>query len=159
EVNRPSRVADLPPPSPSTPGHSHVPYTGVPKYLASSRPMQATTSGPRLEGHTPKPEPGDSCAMKSRACEERLRAVLAALDGEVLALSAPPTELQLSALRLQVAQLQPLLAPYTDITAEAEELGNVVAKLPFLPALQQSPARRRLIELTDLIRVQLAAGE
>ncbi|MGZ3443624.1 MAG: hypothetical protein ACXVDD_29075 [Polyangia bacterium] len=149
DTGKASKVADLPPPPLNSPGRSHEPYTGKPKYLASSRPLQATTSKTAEE----------PCAKRSQTCEDRLRAVLASLDGQILALSSPPTELQLSALRLQIAQLGPLLAPYPDIQAEGEELIGVVDKLPSLSSIQFGPARRRLTELTDLIRVQLAAGE
>ena len=84
---------------------------------------------------------------------------MAALDGQILALSAPPTELQISALRLQLEQLRPLLAPYSDITSEGDELGGVIDKLPSLSAVDVAAAKRRMTELSDLIRVQLAAGE
>ena len=150
DVDKPTRVANEMPPPVSAPGYSHAPYAGKPKYLAAARPLQATSI---------KAPADKACAARSQPCEDRLRAVLASLDGQILALSAPPTELQLSALRLQVAQLGPLLAPYPDIASESDELGGVIAKLPTLTAVDVGPARRRLTELTDLIRVQLAAGE
>ncbi|MCU1281016.1 MAG: hypothetical protein JWM53_4562 [bacterium] len=152
DVARPTRVADPMPPPPNALGYSHAPYSGKPQYLASARPLHPTTKATPAAGDNP-------CATRSQACEDRLRALLASLDGQILALSTPPTELQLSALRLEVAQLGPLLAPYPDIAAEGEELGTVVDKLPSLTVVDVGPARRRMTELSDLIRVQLAAGE
>ena len=52
------------------------------------------------------------------------------IDGQILALSNPPTDLQLQTLRLQLIQLAPLLAPYPDMRSEQHELAAVVAKLP-----------------------------
>jgi hypothetical protein len=150
DVAKPSKVANEMPPPAAAIGRSHAPYTGKPKYLAAARPLQPTTSTPAND---------NPCARRSQTCEDRLRAVLASLDGQILALSAPPTELQLSALRLQVEQLRPLLAPYSDITSEGDELSGVIDKLPSLRAIDVPAAKRRMTELSDLIRVQLAAGE
>jgi hypothetical protein len=149
---RPSRVASEMPPPPNAPGVSHAPYQGKPQYLAAARPLQATTSAAAA---AKAPE----CATRSQACEDRLRATLASLDGQILALSAPATELQVSTLRLQAQQLAPLLAAYPDVQAEGDELAATVEKLPAMSAVDVGSARRRLTELTDLIRVQLAAGE
>jgi hypothetical protein len=152
DVTKPSRVAEIPPPPPDAIGRSHEPYRGKPKYLAESRPLQPTTSAPRAGAANP-------CNVRSPHCDERLRAVLASIDGQILALSNPPTDVELQALRLQLIELTPLLSPYPDITAERVELGDVVEKLPTLTPIDQAAARRRLIELTDLIRVQLAAAQ
>ena len=150
DVAPPTRVANEMPPPTNSPGRSHTPYAGKPKYLAAARPLQPTTSATRAEA---------ACAARSQVCEDRLRAVLASVDGQILALSTPPTELQLAALKLQLAQLGPLLAPYPDVQSEGDELGSVVGTLPSLAPVEVGAARRRLTELTDLIRVQLAAGE
>ncbi|HEX8953291.1 MAG TPA: hypothetical protein VF945_15660, partial [Polyangia bacterium] len=88
-----------------------------------------------------------------------LRALLAAVDGQLLALSTPPTDVQLAALRLDLAQVEPLLAPYPDMTSERDELAALVDKLPSLSEIDQGTARKRMIELGDLIRVQLAAAQ
>lgn len=150
DVDPPTRVAYTMPPPASAPGRSNMPYTGKPKYLAAARPLQPTASAPA---------DANPCAQRSRICEDRLRAILASLDGQILALSSPPTALQVSTLRLQSQQLRPLLAPYPDVAAEGSELGGVIDKLPTLEPFEIGPARRRLTELSDLIRVQLAAGE
>jgi hypothetical protein len=149
DVTRPSNVSEVPPPPPGSPGHSHVPYAGIPKYLAAARPLQATTTVVKKE-----PE----CATRSQRCDDRLRAVLATIDGQILALTSPPSENQLAALKLQLVELQPLLAPYPDMMAERDELADVVDKMPTLSAVDQAAARRRMTELTDLVRVQLAAA-
>ena len=151
DVTKPSLVSDVPPPSSDSPGHSHTPYAGKPKYLASARPMQPTTS--------PVAPAEPDCAKRSQRCDERLRAVLASIDGQILALSNPPTDLQMQTLRLQLAELKPLLAPYPDMQAEADELAAVVENLPPLSDIDQASARRRMTELTDLVRVQLAAAQ
>ncbi|MCU1281821.1 MAG: hypothetical protein JWM53_5367 [bacterium] len=152
DVDQPTRVANEMPPPAHAPGYSHTPYAGKPKYLAEARPLQATTSRKPPASENP-------CARRTRTCEDRLRAVLASLDGQILALSTPPTELQVSALRLQVEQLAPLLAAYPDVTSEGDELAATVDKLPSLSAIDAGTARRRLTELSDLIRVQLAAAQ
>jgi hypothetical protein len=152
DIAKPSKVANEMPPPANAVGRSHAPYTGKPKYLAAARPLQQTTS-------SKTPADDNPCARRSQTCEDRLRAVLASLDGQILALSAPPTELQVSALRLQVAELRPLLAPYSDITSEGDELGGVIDRLPSLSTIAVAAAKRRMTELSDLIRVQLAAGE
>jgi hypothetical protein len=151
DVTRPSKVAELPPPPPNSPGHSHVPYVGVPKYLASARPLQATTS------NMVQKEP--ECATRSQRCDDRLRAVLATIDGQILAMTRPPSETQLAALKLQLVELQPLLAPYPDMMSERDELASLIDKMPTLSEVDQNSARRRMTELTDLVRVQLAAAQ
>jgi|SRR5689334_3845004 hypothetical protein len=151
DVTRPSKVAELPPPPPTSPGHSHVPYVGIPKALASARPMQATNAT------TTKKEP--ECATRSQRCDDRLRAVLATIDGQILALTTPPSETQLAALKLQLIELQPLLAPYPDMMSERDELAQLIDKFPSLSEVDQGSARKRMTELTDLVRVQLAAAQ
>ena len=151
DVTRPTRVADVTPP-PDGVGHSHEPYRGKPAYLAAARPLQPTTSAP-------KPGATNACSARTPACDERLRAVLASIDGQILALSNPPTDVELKALKLELAELTPLTEPYPDIASERDELGDVVDKLPSMTTIDQLAARKRLVELTDLIRVQLAAAQ
>ncbi len=133
-------------------GRTHQPYRGMPRYLAEARPLQATTSGPSAGAPNP-------CPTRSASCDARLRAVLASIDGQILALDTPPTAVQLQALRLAVIQLTPLLTPYPDMTAERDELGDLVEKLPTLPTARQPEVHKRMTELTDLMRVQLAAAQ
>ena len=140
-----------PPPKTGTIGHTHEPYAGKPTYLAEARPMLPTTSDDKRNQNP--------CATRSATCDERLRALLASIDGQILALSTPPTDVQLAALRLDVAQVQPLLAPYSDITAERDELAALVDKIPSMNQVDQGAAKKRMIELADLIRVQLAAAQ
>ena len=151
EVTKPSQVSDEALPPRDAIGQSHAPYGGKPKYLASARPMQPTTA--------PVAPAEPECAKRTQRCDERLRAVLATIDGQILALSNPPTDLQLQTLRLQLAELKPLLAPYPDMQSESDELAAVVDNLPQLSQIDQAPARRRMTELTDLVRVQLAAAQ
>jgi hypothetical protein len=129
-------------------GRSHRPYGAKPAYLATARPL------PPIAGQTA----GDECRVRTRRCDERLRATLAALDGQTLAMSSPPTEVELRALRLTLAELRPLLAPYPDMGAEHDELDGLATALATQPAAQQAATRRRLLELLDLLRVQLAAA-
>ena len=76
----------------------------------------------------------------------------------VVSLPAPAVR-HVQALRLQLIQLTPLLAAYPDIAAERQELGDIVEKLPTQTPIDQASSRKRLVELADLIRVQLAAAE
>ncbi len=149
EYMPPSMVKAPPPPPSDAPGRSHNPYTGIPKYLAEARPLQATND---------VREAPTECAVQSRVCDDRLRAVLATIDGQILALSTPPSALQLQALKLAAAQLAPLLAPYPDMMAERDELVAAVDNFPSLTPIDQASSRRRMTDLTDLIRVQLAAA-
>ena len=154
ELSMPPKVHEAvnqPPIRTGTVGHTHRPYTGKPKYLAEARPLLPTTSDEKGNENP--------CAKRSVTCDERLRALLASIDGQILALSSPPTDVQLAALRLDVAQVQPLLAPYSDITAERDELAALVDKMPSLNEIDQGAAKKRLIALADLIRVQLAAAQ
>lgn len=144
-------AVNQPPIKAGTVGHTHRPYAGKPKYLAEARPMLPTTSD--------KKGNENPCARRSATCDERLRAVLASIDGQILALSSPPTDVQLAALRLDVAQVQPLLAPYSDIAAERDELAALVDKMASMNQVDQGTAKKRMIELADLIRVQLAAAQ
>lgn len=150
EMTPPSKLAETATKA-DTIGHTHQPYGGIPKYLAEARPMLPTTSDKQANTNP--------CARRSAECDERLRALLASIDGQLLALSTPPTDVQLAALRLDVAQVQPLLAPYPDITSERDELASLVDKLPSLQEVDQGAAKKRMIELADLIRVQLAAAQ
>jgi hypothetical protein len=150
EVTPPAKLAQAPIKA-DTIGHTHDPYQGKPKYLAAARPMLPTTSD---TAKNPNP-----CAQRSPACDERLRALLASIDGQILALSTPATEVQLKALSLDVAQAEPLLAAYPDITSERDELADLVDKMPTLSDIDQGAAKKRMVELSDLIRVQLAAAQ
>ncbi|MCU1383742.1 MAG: hypothetical protein JWL71_2439 [Acidobacteria bacterium] len=132
-------------------GESHSPFRGKPAYLATARPLHPE-SRPQAANDNP-------CARRSTGCDDRLRANLAAIDGELLALSTPPSENQLKALAFSLGELRPLLAPYTDVTAEADELADDVDKLANVTPVEQGPLLRRMFELTDLIRVQLAAAQ
>jgi hypothetical protein len=133
-------------------GLSQAPYTGIPRYLAEARPMLPEKVTPAPPPQTPP------CAKLTQECEDRLRAVLATIDGQILALSAPPTQLQLETLRTATAQLAPLLVPFPDMASERDELTQSIERLPTLTLVDQAGLRRRMIELTDLIRVQLAAA-
>jgi hypothetical protein len=131
-------------------GQTHQPYRGKPAYLASAHPLVPTA--------TTQPEPANACLERSPACDQRLRAALAALDLQVLALSAPPTELQLRALELGVRNVAPLLVPYPDLEPQLEEVADLVTELPTHPVAEQTAVRKRMIELSDLMRVQLATA-
>jgi hypothetical protein len=137
--------------SPDGPGRTHRPYAGKPKYLAAARPLQPTTSA--------APGADNPCATRSAGCELRLRAQLAAVDGQILALAAPPTETELQALHASLAELTPLLAAYPDLDSERDELTTMVEKLPTQAPVDQATAKRRMIELTDLLRLQLSAAQ
>ncbi len=151
ELTKPSTVAELPPAPAEAVGRTHTPYRGKPAYLAASRPLYPTTSQPQ--------PPQQECARRSEKCDDRLRATLASIDGQILALSTPPTPVQLQALKLELIELHPLLAPYPDITAERDELAMLVDRLPTQNDVEQAATRRRMKELSDLIRVQLAAAQ
>lgn len=153
EMTPPSKVAEAPTKA-DTIGHTHLPYGGKPKYMAAARPMLPTTSDGRNVSATANP-----CAQRSPACDERLRALLASIDGQILALTTPPTDTQLQALRLDLQQAQPLLAPYSDITSERDELAGIVDQLPSMTTIDQGAAKKRMVQLSDLIRVQLAAAQ
>jgi hypothetical protein len=131
---------------------SNRPYAGKPAYLASARPMLPTTS----QGPAQPPEP--ECAKRSQKCDDRLRAVLATVDGQILALSVPPSELQLKVLAMQLDELKPLLVPYPDMLAEWDELATLAGKMPTQTEIDQTSTKRRMTELGDLLRVQLAAA-
>ncbi len=158
DVSKPSAVAERPPPPVDAPGRTHKPYEGKPQYLASARPLQATTS-PSQAQQPQQQATEPECTQRSQRCDERLRAVLASIDGQILTLSTPPTPIELQALKLQVEELRPLLGPYPDITAEADELAGLVDQLPSQKESTQTTTKRRLVELADLIRVQLAAAQ
>jgi hypothetical protein len=129
-------------------GSSHQPYVGKPVYLASARPM--ANVGPTQEAQP--------CASRSAACDAKLRAALADLDLQTLALSTPPTDLQLQALTLAVHNVNPLLAAYPDVQAEGDEIGRLTADLPTHSVAEQAAVKQRLVELSDLIRIQIAAA-
>jgi hypothetical protein len=145
-VQRPEEMVEL------TVGYTHAPYLGKPAYLASSRPLQQVAPAPQQQQDNP-------CAQRSSRCDDRLRALLAAVDGQLLALATPPRENELQALNLSLADLPPLLAPYTDVTAEADELISTACKLPEATAIDRDSLKKRMHELVDLIRVQLAAAQ
>ena len=131
-------------------GNSHEPYHGKPAYLAAAQPLENVRSDAQRSRE---------CETRSLACDQRLRATLAALDGQLLALSSPPHDVELEALQLTSQQLVPLLAPYPDLMPEQQELKDTVGKLPTQPLAIQSVTKKRLIELSDLMRLQLAAAQ
>jgi hypothetical protein len=131
-------------------GNSHEPYHGKPAYLAAAQPLVNVRSDAQRSRE---------CETRSLACDQRLRATLSALDGQLLALSAPPHDVELEALQLSLQELVPLLAPYPDLMPEQKELENSIGKLPAQPVALQSVTKKRLIELSDLMRLQLAAAQ
>ena len=132
-------------------GVTHAPYAGKPKYLASAKPMLPTREPGEAE-----PNP---CATRSASCDVKLRAQLATVDAQVLALDTPPSPTELETLRLSLAQLIPLLAAYPDMASERDELSALVDKYPGMTPPDQVAAKKRMIELSDLIRLQLSAAQ
>jgi hypothetical protein len=133
-------------------GSTHAPYAGKPAYLAAARPMQQVA-------RPQQPGADNPCAQRSRICDDRLRALLADVDDALLALSDPPTQQEVAALKLALEDLPALMAPYTDATAEVDELMGSVPRLVESRPLGQEPLKKRMRELVDLIRVQLAAAQ
>jgi hypothetical protein len=129
-------------------GQTHQPYHGRPSYLASAGLMHAT-----------RPVGESGCTTPTPDCVERLRAVLTALDGHVLALTAEPTPVQVQGLRLAIIELTPLLTPYPDMLPERTELGVLVEKLPTASPTQVPLLQKRMTELVDLMRIQLAGAQ
>jgi hypothetical protein len=133
-------------------GHSHQAYGGKPAYLAAARPLQPTVTS---DGTTEPPP----CPTRSAACDARLRATLAALDGQVLALATPASDLELQALGLTVRELGPLLAPWGDLGSQHKELAQRVDDLKTQAPAQQAETKKRMITLADLLRVQVAGAD
>jgi hypothetical protein len=134
-------------------GQTHAPYLGKPSYLASARdPMYRTRSIRERDAAAER-----ACQARSPSCDDRLRAVLASIDGQTLALHAQPSTVEVEALRLSLIQLTPLLTPYPDMGAERDELAALVEKLPTMSPKEVAATQKRMAELTDLIRLQLAA--
>lgn len=131
-------------------GNSHEPYHGKPAYLAAAQPLINVRNDAQRTRE---------CETRSLACDQRLRATLSALDGQLLALSSPPHDVELEALQLSLQQLGPLLVPYPDLMPEQQELKDTIGKLPAQPVAVQSVTKKRLIELSDLLRLQLAAAQ
>lgn len=130
-------------------GRSHNPYHGKPAYLAETRPLVTVSpSAPR-----------NDCLQRSLACDQRLRATLAALDGQLLALSAPPRDVELQGLEMSANELEGLLVPFPDLAAEQHELKATLPLLAGQPLALQTATRKRLLELSDLLRLQLAAAQ
>jgi hypothetical protein len=130
-------------------GATHEPYRGKPRYLAEARPLHPVK--PPVASDNP-------CAQRSTSCEDRLRALLAAVDGHLLALTEPPKQEELKALDLTLGELPALLVPYTDVTSEGDELLESLAKLPTASVVDREALKQRMKDLVDLIRVQLVAA-
>lgn len=137
-------------------GQTDRPYEGTPAYLERQEREVARVASARWPGGQvagPRPMPPGVRA-------DRLRALLAATDALLVALppERAPEPSELDALRLTVADLRETLAPFTDITAEAEELAQHLEALPETPLGRQARTRARMKELVDLIRLQIMAG-
>lgn len=131
-------------------GHSHTPYRGKPAYLAEARPLQplrADDSGP------------PRCDPPTPACTQQTRATLAALDGQLLALSTPPRDVELRAIQISLYELSGLMAGYPDALGEQAEMKQLLEKLPNQPAAEQAGTKKRMVELGDLMRLQLASEQ
>jgi hypothetical protein len=136
-------------------GQAHQPYRGKPSYLATARDtMYQTRAIDERDASAQAP-----CVSRSATCDDRLRAVLASIDAQVVALGSPPSPVQVKALELAIIELTPLLTPYPDMTAERNELGALVEKLATLSPAQRERAEKRMTQLTDLMRIQLAAAQ
>ncbi|HEY7955317.1 MAG TPA: hypothetical protein VII38_08485 [Polyangia bacterium] len=150
--------AHRPPPAPSQPtiGESHRPYTGVPWYMELNRQERAAAPAVSVPPGEREPVVGGQIPKGERL--DRLRALLAAADAEIVLIGPNQTEADQRALTLTVGEIVTLLKPYPDIAAEADELRELTAKLPATRAIELTQVKRRMGELTDLIRVQLLAG-
>lgn len=156
-------VTPRPPPMPTPEvGRTSRPYAGLPFYLQAGygRTHESKVADDRLavageEGEAPE-RTARALPMGPRL--DRVRSLLAAVDTQLVALPERVDRAGLEELALALEELDELLEPFTDITWEVRELEEIVARLPDLPPAQQVAARRRMGELTDLIRLQLLAG-
>jgi hypothetical protein len=136
-------------------GTSSAPFTARPRYLASASPLEfGVPPAPGAErvpvvGSRPLPEGSE---------RTRLRSLLAAVDAQLAAVELGPTPEELTALTLTAHALSELLRPYPDLYRDAEELRALAEKLPSASSAEAARARRRIGDLADLIRLQLAAA-
>jgi hypothetical protein len=130
-------------------GQTHAPYTGKPAYLDEAAP-------PRYAGRGwPGGQVAGPRALPAGERRERLRALLAAVDAHSVSVE---TLGDVRALQLTADEIVELVRPWPDLNAEADELRHIVTNLPKLPPKERDRARARMNQLTDLLRLQLLAG-
>lgn len=137
------------------PGVSNRPFTGVPWYL---EPAQASVPPVRAPSWSSQREPVVGGAVPHGTERDRLRALLAAADAEIVLVGESQTPDERRALALTVDEIAERLKPYPDIAAEADELRELTRALPTTRAIDLPRVKKRMGQLTDLIRLQLLAG-
>lgn len=140
-----------------SPGESHAPFSGVPWYFENPPELRARAA-PISPERQPVAGGRETATLTPRERHDRLRALLAAADAEIVLVGPEQTADERQALSLTVNEIAELLAPYPDITAEANELREHVSKLSETRAIDLPRVKRRMGQLVDLIRLQLFAG-
>ncbi len=131
-------------------GSSHQPYRGRPGYLSAERSSYRDFVADR--------RPIAERPPLESAQPDRLRALMATLDGKVAGLGEQPTDADRKALSVTIEEIGGLLAAYPDQAAEVDELRELTDKLGATRGPAVIQLRARMGDLIDLIRLQLLAG-
>ena len=154
--------------SPIPVGQSTIPFTGKPEYLVGRQPGPLGPAG-RSDDRVPV---AGTAWHPGRDALDEVRLSLARADAAAVELRMPDamqTERQnvaggkedmsdpITALQESADQIAQVVKVRPDLVAEAEELQQVARRLPSAKGLQRQRLINRVGELTDLIRVQIAA--
>jgi hypothetical protein len=135
--------------------NQHPPYNALPQYLAKPPPKARLMATREVASDLPPCTPPP---LSRTERYDRLRALLAAIDAHVASLGDEPTDQQQRLLRASVDELRQLLVAWPDVAPEGEELAQRVEDLSATLPIRQPELRKRIGQLTDLIRVQITLG-
>jgi hypothetical protein len=144
-------------------GRDSRPYTAIPRYLvsAASSDFGLSSARPSVPEAAEVPVAGPR-PLPIGVPRERVRVLLAVVDAHLAALGLVGEPKQMAADQTALVdatrELARLVKAYPDLWSDAEEMRVLAEKLP-LPAAKADRARARMSELTDLIRLQLAAAK
>lgn len=154
----PEPLAGVPPGEP--PGRSVRPYQGTPEYMT---PQGRIPTGPIGRWSDEVPVVGSAGAPRADLLSQ-IRVELARIDEAAVALDREGSEPAqadaadpLRELREGAEALAPLVRARPDLAAEVDELRDIARRFPSMSRHDRGVVLGRVGELTDLIRIQLAA--
>jgi hypothetical protein len=158
----------------------HVPYTGAPLWVRCpaaqvvwqqacprgglARPDAATQlTAARAQGSDVIVQSGEIRTAQPPLTQmqrlDKLRAALAAIDAHVAGLGDHPSPEERQVLKLTATEVRKLLETWPDVIPEADEMLLLIDKLETTLPLEQPQVRKRITQLTDLIRLQVVVGD
>lgn len=134
-------------------GSSHRPYTAIPSYL---RGKTEPPLGP--PGRWDERVPVASLSRDTPRIPDELRLRLADLDEAAISLRGTPSPRSVGEVARAAEAVAELVRRRPDLAAEADELREAARRMERAPPVESDLLIDRVLEVTDLMRIQLRAA-